>query len=296
MADEFAHNSVGPNCTQAEFEGILGHLAANQATGDMFFANLTPDIVRWPTGANGEVLRVLIGNSWGVGSLVAMTTYVSGSGTHNKNTFAGKLLVMGVGGGGGGGGSRANNAGTAGAGGGSGAMFRRLITAPNDSYAYVVGAGGGGGANTGANGSAGAATSFDALGTQNLLAPGGAGGSGQNLASNINWKVLRPGNGGALATGNGSVAGDVFCQGSAGRQAGGGTSTSVGGGAGGGGWSMGAGLGGNANAANSNQSGGAGSEGGGGGGGATASNAIGTLMNATGGAGGDGIIIVWEFA
>jgi hypothetical protein len=297
MANEFSHNSVGPSCTQAEFEAIGLHKFNNQATGDMLTVDANGNHVRLPVGENGERPQATGNNvTYAPGGLIAFSSYTSGSGNHSKNVFTTKMLVHGVGGGGGGGGSRANNAGTAGGGGGSGAMFRRFIISPNDSYAYAVGAGGGGGANSGANGSAGGNTTFDAGGTQNLLAPGGAGGSGQNLANNSVQKVLRPGNGGALATGNGSVAGDVFCQGSPGRQAGGGAPTSSCGGAGGSGWMHDAGKGGNANGANANESGSEGRIGSGGGGGATASNAPGTLRNANGGNGGNGIILIWEWS
>jgi len=233
------------------------------------------------------------------GSLIGIQSVTTGSsGTYSKNVYASKILVLGIGAGGGGGGARANNAAAIGAGGGSGAFFRRFITSPNSSYSYTVGTGGAGGANTGANGAAGTATLFDNLGTQNLSASGGALGSGMNMASSASIQLARPGAGGALATGNGAVAGDVFATGSAGRLGFGvpPVTPTAHGGAGGAGFGGGSGKGGDASATNSNQSGGNGTFGGGGGGGAAASNTIGSLRNANGGNGGNGVLIVWEFA
>lgn len=294
-ANDFAHNSVGPNCTQAEFELITGHNFNGQVTGDMLVALDANNLTRRPIGNNAELLRAAATPQWRPGQLIATTVYSSGSGSHVKNSNSNKLLVEGLAGGGGGGGSRANNtAGAFGAGGGSGAYFLRFITSPNSSYAYVVGAGGAGGANNGATGTVGANTTFDAAGTQNLLAPGGGGGTGANRANNaVGWLNTRPGNAGALATGNGAVAGDVFCQGAAGHHGAGGASTSAGGGLGGGKFG---GSGGAANAVNQNQNGNNGAYGSGGGGAASTIGASTTPRNAVGGNGGNGFIIVWEFA
>jgi len=298
MANEFVHNSVGNNCTQNEWEDVALHKLNNQATGDLVAAISGTQIGRTPVGSAGTILTSMNNEvTYGEDSLIGIFTYISGSGNHNKNQYTTKMLVLGVGGGGGGGGARANNASAAGAGGGSGSMFRRFILSPNDSYAYAIGSGGTGGENNGAVGTAGTATTFDALGDQNLSASEGSPAYGQNFASNVAMKVTRPGNGGAVATGNGSLPGDLFAQGSAGRKGSGGTRLYAAGGRGASGWGAG-GKGGNAVTAtgNANESGGAGDEGGGGGGGAASSNAVGTIMNANGGNGGNGILIVWEFS
>jgi hypothetical protein len=301
MANEFRHNTVGTDLTQAEFEAVGLHIFNNQAAGDMPVATSATQISRLPVGTLGQGLKSNgVMPFWSSDlSLVSVQTFPAGSGTYTKNTNATKILVEGVAGGGGGGGANGNNAGMGAGGGGGGSYFRRFITSPNTSYSYVVGAGGGRGLYvSGTSGNNGANTTFDAAGTQNLLAPGGALGSGTgSLVSNSNPKICASGAGGVTATGNGSVAGDVFIAGNPGDIGVSASRTSSHGGAGGSSFFGGAGGGGNANAANANGEGNAGGNyGGGGGGGAGSANAAGTFRGGNGGNGGGGILIVWEFA
>jgi hypothetical protein len=232
--------------------------------------------------------------------LLNQVVLTAASGTYTTNTYATMIIVEGVGGGAGGGAANCNNAGGAGGGGGSGAYFRRRISSPNASYSYVCGAGGGGGSATaGANGNNGANTTFDAGGAQNLVAPGGSRGWG--TATMVNNSAVKytgwPGSGGTVATGNNANAanGDLFACGGSGEFGGSSSRTSSWGGHGGDSRLGGSAAGAIAGAANTNNAGTSAVNGGGGGGAAAAANGA-TIQSAVGGNGGNGMIIIWEYA
>ncbi len=124
------------------------------------------------------------------GSMLAKTTYSSGSGTHTFNTATRYAIVKILGGGAGGGGG--NNHSTAGnrvgGGGGGGGEYVEVVVIPSlegASMAYVVGAKGTGGAgtsSTSAAGSDGTAGGFSSFGP--YVAFGGSLGNGGGITGN----------------------------------------------------------------------------------------------------------------
>jgi len=58
MANELKHGSVGTELTQAEWEGIGTHVVANQAVGDIVYADTTSQLLRLGIGSANDVLRV----------------------------------------------------------------------------------------------------------------------------------------------------------------------------------------------------------------------------------------------
>lgn len=207
----------------------------------------------------------------GRGGLIGVQRLAS-SGTYVRSAGAVSGIVIGIGGGGGGGNS--SNTGAAnvsvGYGGGSGSSFEHYFAALPATQAYTIGAGGAG------VGAAGGATAFGSLN-----APGGLGGNSTNAAPPF---LVTGGVDGGLATG-----GNIMV--TQGQQGGGGqalnTSAFVSGAGapsrfGGGGRSLGTVTSGGFSA---------GSPGAGGGGAITGTSSAGQ----TGGSGGAGLILVYEF-
>ena len=58
MANEFKHDSVGTQLTQAEWEAVGGHVFDSQATGDIVYASSTSQLSRLGIGSTGAVLTV----------------------------------------------------------------------------------------------------------------------------------------------------------------------------------------------------------------------------------------------
>lgn len=61
MANEFKHGSVGTELTQAEWEGVGTHVVANQAVGDIVYADTTAQLLRLEIGDANDVLTVSSG-------------------------------------------------------------------------------------------------------------------------------------------------------------------------------------------------------------------------------------------
>lgn len=212
------------------------------------------------------------------GGLINVQTFTS-SNTYTPTAGTTKVIVEVIGGGGSGGGSAATgaNQATAASGGGAGAYAKALITSGFSGVTVTVGAGGAAGSTGGSNGNPGSASSFGSL----VSAPGGTAGiggaaftppavvgtggvsavsTGGNL---INSKGAGGGKGFALTT-NAVVAGD-------------GGASVFGGGAQGAGLSAGT-------AGVSPGSGGSGSP------------AIANTAARAGGAGANGLVIIYEYA
>jgi len=293
MANEFRHNSVGNNLTQNEFEDNTLHRFDNQAIGDIPYASSNNTVSRLPIGSNNQVLTANNGiPDWEPipnqpGRLIAFQVLTSTSNaTFTKNAATKHILVKGVGGGGGGGGANAGaNQSSAAGGGGGGGFFQRFFENCANTYTYQCGAGGGGGV-AGAIGNNGSNTYF-ANGAGNMVAPGGVRGAA-NVVANA-FTMAAGGGGGSVGTGTGSIAGDLFlpgCQGTRGLVSN--RALSVGGAGGASGGINSGGANGGQNTVGSNGTG----YGGGGGGGSAYQN----VANLAGGAGAQGVIVVWEFA
>lgn len=290
MANEFRHNNVGTDLSQAEWEGITTHQFDNQAVGDIPYASAANQISRLPIGNNNQFLTANNGVpqfQTMKGRLIAFQVLTSTSNsTYTKNTQATDILVELVGGGGGGGGGNAGaNQSSAAGGGGGGAFTRRMIYGAANTYPYQCGAGGGRGV-AGAIGNNGSPTYF-ANGTANLNAPGGAAGAA-NVAANV-FTASMGGAGGVAGTANGSVPGDLLLGGMGGMMGLVSNRALSRGGHGGsaGGYVSGSGGGGSNTVGNAGV--GYGSGGGGG-------SAFQNVANIAGGNGAAGCIIVWEFA
>lgn len=252
--------------------------------------------------------------SSGIMTILAITTYSSGSGTHTTNSEASGVLIFGRGGSGGGGGGGADTIGGFGAGGGGGgggaASFSVYKTvSPSTGYAYSIGQGGAGGAggtfnnNNAATGSNGTSTTLGSL----VAFPGvggGVGGSWGSLASNNLGGAGRSGlfiSGAGGTGGTGSLGGGGGGNGSSGglsltspSVASGGTGDAIAGGGAGGGGGTGDGVG--ATGANGNvlTVPTTATSGGGGGGGSGSGDGTGG-PGGTGGAGSDGYLTIIEF-
>ena len=65
MANELKHGSVGTELTQAEWEAVGTHVVANQAVGDIIYADTTAQLLRLGIGSTANVLTVASGKpSW----------------------------------------------------------------------------------------------------------------------------------------------------------------------------------------------------------------------------------------
>jgi hypothetical protein len=58
MANEFKHDSVGTQLTQAEWEDVGGHVLDSQATGDLIYATSSSQLSRLGIGSTGAILTV----------------------------------------------------------------------------------------------------------------------------------------------------------------------------------------------------------------------------------------------
>jgi len=218
---------------------------------------------------------IAIANS-ATGRLKSFQILTSGVGaTYTTPAGITSIFVEAIGGGGGGGGAEGAAISFSAAGGGaSGGYVSRWFSTVDPTYLYTVGVGGDGGLSGNNNGSVGVTTVFDIL-----RATGGSGGNG-SPAILVSSSQIIPG---GITPGVGSD-GDVNTKGSPGMY---GFTITGNLGSGKGGDSMfGGGSPGRTTAGDGNSTGG---YGGGGGGGAA------TTTSFAGGAGTDGLIIVWEF-
>ncbi|WP_210461666.1 hypothetical protein [Pantoea ananatis] len=227
------------------------------------------------------------------GSLINIQM-LTGSGTYNPSNGTNSVIIEAVGAGGGGGGANAggrsgdNYIYSVAGGGGSGAYARFVLKSSFSNLAYSCGKGGLGGNKPGAannQGSPGGQTTFGSI----LTLPGGYGGSAATTNNTFNWGSVAGGGFGADAPTLASSAKTILAMGGAvgasgqmnnanGGAAGGGANTSLG----------------NGGSGATNGPGGEARGYGSGGGGAL------TIQSNTnsqaGGNGGDGFIIVWEYA
>jgi len=61
MANELKHGTVGTELTQAEWEAVGAHVVANQAVGDIVYADTTSQLLRLGIGSTNHVLTVSSG-------------------------------------------------------------------------------------------------------------------------------------------------------------------------------------------------------------------------------------------
>jgi len=93
MANELKHGSVGTELTQAEWEGIGTHVVANQAVGDIVYADTTAQLLRLGIGSTNDVLRVTSGKpDW------QATTFITGLGTVTTGVWQGTDVGVAYGG------------------------------------------------------------------------------------------------------------------------------------------------------------------------------------------------------
>jgi hypothetical protein len=93
MANELKHGTVGTELTQAEWEGIGTHVVANQAVGDIVYADTTSQLLRLGIGSTNEVLRVTSGKpDW------QATTFITGLGTVTTGVWQGTDVGVAYGG------------------------------------------------------------------------------------------------------------------------------------------------------------------------------------------------------
>lgn len=221
----------------------------------------------------------------GSGGIKSFQIFTSGTAqTYTKPANVSSILVECVGGGAGAGGVASSlTNGAVGGGGGSGAYCRKYIASAASTYTYTVGAGGAAGTAGANNGSNGTASTFTDGGSINMSAGGGGFGAGQT-ATTMPGAGAGSGNGGTATGGDinghggGAVSGCFFLTSLLGSYGG----NSI---MGGGGQQL--------VTANGSSAGAAGNNYGSGGSGAITHN---DTTNRAGGAGADGIIIVWELA
>ena len=232
-----------------------------------------------PGGAIAEVVfdgtrfqLINVALSGGNGRLLAVNYYTSGTGTYTKATNNPSFVIVEVIGGGGGGGGigTVNGAIVAGGGGGGGYTRERILASSlSSSVNVVIGAGGTAGTTSGGNGGSGGTSSFGSF----CSATGGGGGTGNNTGSGI--YLGGPGGSG--------FNGDLNITGGSGGNGGGNSFLGAGGAPASSVPTSGLGTSGVSASANS------------GGGGAGAQKSF--LATAyAGGAGGSGLVIVWEYA
>jgi len=93
MANELKHGSVGTELTQAEWEGIGTHVVANQAIGDLIYADTTSQLLRLGVGSTNDVLRVTGGKpDW------QATTFITSLGTIATGVWQGTDIGVAYGG------------------------------------------------------------------------------------------------------------------------------------------------------------------------------------------------------
>jgi hypothetical protein len=219
---------------------------------------------------------------WASNTLKSFTILTSGTAAIYTTPAGINNLLIEAWGGGGAGGGAVGTAVTVGAGGGggSGAYSRNFTTSPAATYTYTVGAAGTPGAVGNNPGGNGGSTTFDSL----VTAGGGTGGSGDAGSANSHFTL--PGAGGTASSGIYNAAGQPGQYG---------FTSLIAYGIGGSGGNTSLGMGGGqfaSSAADSNGYNGGTNTGGGGGGGISAN----TVASVSGGYGGSGLIIIWEFA
>lgn len=245
-------------------------------SGALVFAT-SPTLV---TPLLGTPASGVLTNTTGGGGLRSFQVFTSGTAaTYTKPANVTSILVEVIGGGGAGGGAAAAASSVAiGGCGGGGGYARLFVAAAAGTYTYTVGAGGTAGTAGNNPGNAGGTTTFSA---SSLQATGGAGGTGAPANLTSGGGSIPGGAGGVGTNGNVNISGEnggwgfnvigLLLPGK-----GGGTVYGSGG-------------------QNSSQSAGNGTAGnvyGGGGSGGQA----GAATDRQGGAGADGLIVVWEFA
>lgn len=271
-------------------DGGTGASLADPNANAVLGWNDTANVMRFFTAGTGISINAtsntISSTVTASGGLIRAPQVLTSNTSYTTPAGCNSIYVEAVGGGGGGGGcsssAGAGNA-VAGGGGGSGGYAAKLFpVAPLTAYTYAIGAGGTAGAKTPAAGGTGGNTTFTASGTTITASGGGGGGP----SSNGN----QPGIGGA---GGAATNGDINITGS-----GGGGGTVIGTGATGTNYSSsGAGgssyFGGGARPSTSGTI--FGNNGTTGGGGSGMSERNNDFNAATGGAGGAGIIRIWEF-
>ena len=257
----------GVVCAGTSTTSALQVLNSLGSSGQLLTSNGPSALPSWQSvaGSSGRLLNVQV--------------FTSGSGTYTATAGTNNIIVQCLAGGGGGGGAATTSSQlSAGGGGGAGGYSLLLVTGSSATYAYAVGAGGAGGAAGQNNGIVGGNSTF---GTLITATGGGPGGGGPALSSSG-----LSGAGGAAGTstgGNYNIAGGT---GQWGYGIAGGASFP-----GTGGISIfGSGTFGLASFTTENGTASPANTGAGGSAGATFNSAA-----ASGGDGGSGIIIVWEY-
>jgi hypothetical protein len=271
---DYSLNTVGVSSVT----GTANEVIASASTGAVTLS--LPQAVASTSSPTFAALTLTNPYIAGAGGLHSFQIFTTGSAaTYTKPSNVTSILVECIGGGGGGGGATgAATATSCAAGGGAGGYCRLYVASAAGTYTYTVGTGGAGGTAGNNNGSNGNATTFSA---SSMSAGGGNGGTGMASVSSATASTVQGGNGGTSSGGN------INAQGGAGYC--GNAFLGVGiSGSGGDGYFGG---GGRALTASGNNAGIAGNSPGAGGGGASVLTA-----SEAGGAGANGIIIVWEFA
>jgi hypothetical protein len=282
-----SNNRIQIGSSTTDSTGVLLTLDSYNQSGDP--TNTVNGTMYYNT--NTSKFRCYQGGAWtncisSTLSSYTILTSTSANSTYTVPSGVSTIMVEMIGSGGAGGSSAGstNNAG-AGGGGGAGAYGRKIVTSLAASYKYTIGTGGtagGTGNNSGGNGNPTCfGTNNTACTTPTITCAGGNGGSGSGVAGTTNVSS----NGG---TGGTCTSADVTYAGAAGGNGsrwlgtaalsgyGAGTTFGSGGSA--------IGISGTGGAASS------GSYGAGGGGGCSIGN-----TNSQGGAGQQGVIIIWEF-
>lgn len=219
--------------------------------------------------------------TWGADAMLINIRVITATGTYTPTAGTAQVVVMALGGGGGGGSTPAQGAGVAASsgGGGAGAMAMGRITSGFSGVLVTVGAGGAGGASGGANaGTAGGNTSFGSV----LIAGGGSGGASDS--GGVVPRTAAGGVGGA-ASGTSSLFGSQAESGGQGYT----VASHICNGEGG---SSAYGCGARANNSSNGTAGQAGNGFGAGGSGASANQ---STVSRVGGAGSDGMVIIYEY-
>ena len=93
MANELKHGSVGTELTQAEWEAVGAHVVANQAVGDIIYADTTSQLLRLGIGSTNDVLRVTGGKpDW------QATSFITSLGTIATGVWQGTDVGVAYGG------------------------------------------------------------------------------------------------------------------------------------------------------------------------------------------------------
>jgi len=265
-------------------DGGTGASLADPAANAVLGWNDTANVMRFFTAGTGITINAtsntISSTASTSGALIRAPQILTTGTSYTTPAGCNSIYVEAVGGGGGGGGVDGGSTTSQGAGGGgSGGYAAKYFTvSPSTSYTYAIGAGGSAGNTTPGNGGTGGNTTFT-VGVTTLTSNGGAGGA-----------LADQGNPGAGGSGGAASNGDLNVTGSAGGSGVGSESTAITYGTGGNGGSSffgGSGVG----FTNGNGSGGSGTSGSGGGGAATSL----TNFAQSGGAGGAGLIRIWEY-